>query len=124
MTQVKTQANWKITKNFPDHDLRVRVSEKGAIQVQQIAPSGEAYQVFCLPLKAMESFLNIAGEVGNMFLEPEFKALVEAIPLAKEQAKQKAAEAREANKAVLQIQAATERLKSLGYEVLPTKKQA
>ncbi len=122
MTQVKPQANWKITKHFPDHGLRVRVSDKGAVQVQQIKPSGEAYQVLCLPLKSMEAFLNIAGDIGNMFLEDDFKALVAAIPEAKEQAKQKAAEAREANKAVLQIQAATERLKSLGFEVV--KKQA
>jgi hypothetical protein len=119
----KPKANWVREYNFPDQSLRMRVSDKGAVQIQNVLPSGEAKHAFCTTAETLTALMNVAGDIGNVLISPEFQTILDSRGEVKEKAKLQRQVEREANKAMLQLEAAQERLKALGVQV-SFKKQA
>lgn len=113
-------ANW--IHQFNTEHGRISISDKGAIKVSQILPSGEERDAMFFSAKTAETAVNIAGDLANVLLSPEYKAVLAEAPKRKEQAKLENLKAKQAQRAILTAQSAFETLKSLGYDI--TKKQA
>ena len=112
----KQPAVWVTSFNVGD-GTRVYVSEKGALKLTTILPSGEERFMCCLqPAHAM-AIVNGAGEIGNFLLSDEYKAIEANKATVKEREKINQQLAREQEKAMRHAQAAIEQLKRLGLDV-------
>lgn len=129
----KPKANWVKEFNFAEQSLRMKVSDKGAVQILTILPSGQERHLFCIPHAVLTAFVNVSGDIGNVLSSPEFQAIIDNSAVVKEQAKVERQKVATANKLIQKIegakarakleeQAALRELESMGYTL--TKKQA
>lgn len=117
-TKTESKANWVREYNH-DHGVRIQVSDKGAIKLSQVLPSGEVKFLACFTAPQAVAIANAAGDLGNVLTSPEYKQILDNKEAVREQAKIRASLEREAQKQALKAQSALETLKALGYEFKP-----
>ena len=110
--QTKAPAVWVHTFNIGD-GTRVSISDKGAFKFTQILPSGEERFMLCMQPKHVEALVNASGDLGNILLSPEYKAIIDGKGAAKERSKLTLQIEREKAKLAQMILANTEALTRL-----------
>lgn len=80
--QDKTPANWVITKVL-DNNVTLKVSDKGAIMLRS---THDDKFIACFLGSQAEQIVNASGDMANMLVSEEYKALIEAKAKNKEKA--------------------------------------
>ena len=71
--QDKTPANWIMTQVL-DNNVTMKVSDKGAIMLRSTL---DDKFIACFQAKQAETIVNASGDMANMILSEEYKALLE-----------------------------------------------
>lgn len=112
----KVPAKWVHSFNIGD-GTRVHVSEKGAIKLTTILPSGEEKFMTCLTPVVAKALVNAAGDLGNFLLSDTYKAIEDNKGAVKEREKIAAQLERFEAKRKLELQAALDKLTAAGYSI-------
>jgi hypothetical protein len=108
------KANW--IHHVNTEEGRIYVSDKGAIKIVTRDQNGQEKFVACFRPREAKLLANMSGDLGNLLISPEYKAIEDNKGAVQEQAKIARQMDKERSKALLQAQAALEQLQRLGVK--------